>query len=494
MWLATAYPGKKLEKLNNQFIVGDSLDSFDWVMEFKEIFKINDGFDLVIGNPPYIRTQNLNRDTAERYKKNYEVASKGNFDIYNLFIELGSKIINPSGEVSFILPHKFFVVDSGEPLRNFLLKNKLIDKIFNLNQIQVFENATTYTCMIFLSKKNKNSFDYFSVESLENMDTPKKEKILFESLTTSKWEFGSLRTKNILDKVRINKLQLKDISPKIFQGIATSADSIFILEIQNEDTKYVWAKSKEHNKIIKIEKSITLPVLKGSEITSFILANARYCVIFPYIVDGDKYKPIPIEVMKSSFPETYKYLKSNYQKLLIRSKTDESNWWLYPYPKNITYYKKPKIILQVLSNQAQFGLDSKGHFCFVGGGTAGGNAILIDDLSHSETLLMVGILNSSLTTFYIKHTSSSFKGGYFSFGKSSISSLPIPEFSKINTELKDELLVIVKSLMKKNCKEAFQKLNNIVFKIYGLSKTESNDILKDIEVTAPVGKNKKKAA
>src|SRR6056297_595890 len=134
LWLRTAQKGRKLNKLNKNIKCGNSLiddpeiagdKAFDWKKEFPEVFD-KGGFDIVIGNPPYLRVQGL-RENFKKESKFYEVNYKsatGRFDVYILFMEKAFELIKSQGAVSFILPHKFLVSDFGIGIRKYLVDNK----------------------------------------------------------------------------------------------------------------------------------------------------------------------------------------------------------------------------------------------------------------------------------------------------------------------------------------------------------------------------------
>lgn len=138
------------EELEHEEIL--KLNPFDWKIEFPHIFA-NGGFDTVIGNPPYIRTQTMDSLSVKYYKNNYDSSSKGNYDIYIIFVEKALQLLNDNGISGYILPHKFFTAKYGMPLRNIISKNKNLKKIIHFGDQQVFDSATTYTCLLFLNKK-----------------------------------------------------------------------------------------------------------------------------------------------------------------------------------------------------------------------------------------------------------------------------------------------------------------------------------------------------
>jgi len=124
------------------------INVFDWQQEFSSIMKLG-GFDAVIGNPPYIRIQTLKEWAAretEFYKQTYLAASKGNYDICVVFLEKGLNLLNKTGKLGYILPHKFFNAQYGEPIRKIISAGKHLSEVVHFGDQQVFAGATTYTC------------------------------------------------------------------------------------------------------------------------------------------------------------------------------------------------------------------------------------------------------------------------------------------------------------------------------------------------------------
>ena len=144
------------------------VNAFDWKDEFPEAMAAG-GFDAVIGNPPYIRIQALQEWApleVEHYKRAYRAASKGNYDIYVVFVEKGLALLNERGRLGFILPHKFFNAQYGEPIRKVLSEGHNLAKVVHFGDQQVFENATTYTCLLFLEKGGRNEFQFVRAHDL----------------------------------------------------------------------------------------------------------------------------------------------------------------------------------------------------------------------------------------------------------------------------------------------------------------------------------------
>jgi hypothetical protein len=266
----------------------------------------------------------------------------------------------------------------------------------------------------------KNETDII-VQLPENL--PKNE-IPIERLTKNAWQLSSGREDALLNR-------LKDISPKlgqvekVFVGLQTSADSVYIMQLLQEGKDKCKVYSSALSQSIEIESEILKPLLKGAEISRYIEPKHKSVVLFPYYTNSGKATLISENELKSRYPHAYEYLLRNKLRLTNRSKTDESNWWLYPYPKNLSLFGQPKILIQVLGSRGNFSPDFSGKFYFVGGGTAGAYAIQVNMAKKESYLYLLAILNSKLTTYFVSKTASAFRGGYFVFGKSSIANLPI---------------------------------------------------------------------
>jgi len=202
------------------------------------MFGLMQGFDIVIGNPPYMRIQGVQEATPDLIpyaKKYYLSAQKGNWDLYVIFTEAGFKMLKPKGILSFIQPHKFFQGDFGVGIRNYIAKEKCLYQIVHFGAEQMFESATNYTCLFFIQKQVQKSFKYIKVDKpgewLHNTASA-PEYILPQPEKDQKWSFTSGEKQNILDKLKQQSQTLGDIVRKIFQGIATSSDRIYILKIK----------------------------------------------------------------------------------------------------------------------------------------------------------------------------------------------------------------------------------------------------------------------
>lgn len=233
LWLRTANKNKTLTTLENNIKCGNSLISdkeltdkaFNWQKEFPKIFE-EGGFDIVIGNPPYLRRTAINEKSKINIEKNYFSAYK-QYDLYVLFNELGVKIAKLNSYLGFIQPNKFLSSDYGYKLLNYLKLNCSIEIIKNVSLDNVFKEASVYP-YIFIYKKINNILP----EKLENINLFKLSKKLsgFNDL---------LKIQEIIEKLENKSIKLEQLVNSVNRGVANT-----LIEF-NENGKYNAIKSTD---------------------------------------------------------------------------------------------------------------------------------------------------------------------------------------------------------------------------------------------------------
>ncbi|MEI0550317.1 N-6 DNA methylase [Brachyspira intermedia] len=268
------------------------INCFDWNSKFRDIMKAG-GFDVVIGNPPYVKIQTMAESsplTVDALKQTYKSASSGSIDIYLCFVEKALQLLKSTGEMGYILPNKFFEGDMGENLRNIIASKKALKKVVYFGANQIFDNATTYTCLLFLSGSERDNFELFRFYKDEDIEEALQNAEFVQlpiSLTNEeKWNFHSEDVLNILNKLKSMPIKLKDLTRKIFQGIATSADDIYILHGGEENNGIVKSYSKSLDKEIEIEADILKKFLVGKDIKRYANIIPDKWILFPYKLNG----------------------------------------------------------------------------------------------------------------------------------------------------------------------------------------------------------------
>ena len=417
------YHGKQLELFDDDRRL--RINVFDWPAEFRKIMQTG-GFDTVIGNPPYVRIQSLKEwgpDEVEFYKQRYQAASHGNYDIYVVFVERGLGLLNPRGLVGFILPHKFFNAQYGEPLRTMLTKGRHLTQIVHFGSQQVFASATTYSCLLFLSKSRSRRCRFVQVEDLNDWRVTGKGthgEVLAEEINGISWNIQIGPAARVIKRLAEAPLRLTDVA-HLFVGLQTDADDVFILdEVKRQGGKVLCA-SRATGKNHWFEADHLKPFLKGSlDIRRYGLSGAPKWLIFPYRNTETKSNLLSADEYAEQCPLTWEYLIENRPRLQRRAKGRlGSTWYGYVYKKNHLRFEQPKILAPAIATGACFAWDATGFYYFVGsgGGGGGGYGIVLRPDFRWPPLYLLALLNSSLTTFWLQRTSTVFRGGYLALNR-----------------------------------------------------------------------------
>lgn len=502
----------------------EKANPFEWRSKttgFGNIIGEKGGFDAIIGNPPYIRIQTMKElvpDEVKYFGNRYTTAASGNYDIYVVFVERAIQLLNERGLFGFILPHKFFQAEYGEELRKLIANGKFLREIVNFTDQQVFDEVTTYTCLFFLSKSVNKSFKYTEIYKLDN-PTSQMRTILTNyeykngelcignistlDVTVQPWQFGFGEEAKLLSKMKNIDTALSDICDKIFQGIITGADKVFLLEQKTPDDtkKTVELYSKALNKTIKIEREILKPLLKGSlEIRRYKIVKSKKYVIFPYHINGQVAKLIPFKELENRFPLCAEYLTANKKTLEEREhgKWKCPEWYAYSRNQNLVQCGEKKILTPSIAKKASFVYDNVGDYYFVGsgGGGGGGYGLSIKIALKINPQYLVGLLNSNLLDFMVKKVSTRFSGGFFAYNKQYIESLPIIIPSDKHKEsIASQITAMVekissiyreidlsdsskKELLNREAKVYEEKIDQLVYELYGITNEEREVIEK----------------
>jgi len=411
------------------------INVFDWEAEFPEILgravpEERRGFDAVIGNPPYIRIQNLKEFApreVEFYKRRYVSASKGNYDIYVVFVERGLSLLNLCGLLGYILPHKFMNAKYGEPLRGLLAAERHVADVVHFGHQQVFANASTYTCLLFLGRTGRDEVGMTQVDDLlawRLSDAAQSGRMLADRLTSADWTMSTGAAGDLLARLRAYPLKLSDVTDRIFQGIKTSGDAVYIVEELERADGRVLVRSKATGQNHWLEPDLLHPLVKGGDSSRYSLVRTDRLILFPYERQGAASGLIAAERLENNLPLTWDYLATNrgFLEARERGRMRGPHWYAYIYPKALDVMPLPKMFTPDLAPRAAFSWDPSGE-CFFTGGVAGGYGILPSEGYEPEYLL--GLLNSRLLDWVVKQTATSMRGGWYSFESRFIRDLPI---------------------------------------------------------------------
>jgi len=419
LWLRTATKGRELTNLADKVLCANSLLD----MPFDE-----NSFDVVIGNPPYVRVQGLKsnyQDETKLYEKKY-LSATGNYDLYVLFLEMSFKMLNKDGKLSYILPHKFLISDFGSGIREFLSKNRAVESLLHFGSEMVFKDASAYTCIIDLSHNNKG-LNFKHIKPVSIFEKFEYDTISYDKLNKDKWNLTNSDISKVLEKIHKQPLIVKDVFERIFTGIQTSGDNVYLL-LNTKKGLY----SKSLDKIVEIENGILKPILKGENVSKYKNLENNYFVIFPYIIKKDKAIAMSEDYIKENFPNGYKYLKENEEFLRGREKGRFDNpkeWFLFSRNQGISGVEQIKIIAQEIAFKSQMSFDN-GFFyhntkCY---------SFIKKENVKADYKFYLSIFNSSVMWFFIKNTGYELRGGYFAFKTKFLEPFPLPKLQNLKEQ------------------------------------------------------------
>ncbi|MCX6698530.1 MAG: Eco57I restriction-modification methylase domain-containing protein, partial [Methanomicrobiales archaeon] len=457
------------------------------------------GFNAVIGNPPYIRIQTMKEwapAEIEFYKKHYSSANSGNYDIYVIFVEKGLELLDKKGLLGFILPHKFFNAKYGEPLRNLISQGQNIHEIVHFGHQQVFENATTYTCLLFLNKIPQTEFSITKVDNLfnwrSNPSLQNEGKLDCNLVRSVEWNFVVGENSKLFDKLKSMPTKLENVTERIFQGIKTSADKIYIVNEVTRNDKIIKIYSPHQEREYEVEHTLFHPLIKGGDGKRYSIIKPNRLILFPYEKQNNLMELIPENKFKANYPLTWAYLIENKKYLENREegKFKGDHWYQYGRNQALEVIDRPKIFTPDLIAHVSFSLDKIGDLFFPGG-AAGGYGILVS-VNYSREYIL-GLINSNLLNWFLRQISSSFRGGWFSAESRFIRYLPIRiiNFSD-STDIArhDKMITLVErmldlnkrlpeartdqeqTLLKRQIAATDKEIDELVYELYGLTEEE----------------------
>ncbi|HPE78122.1 MAG TPA: TaqI-like C-terminal specificity domain-containing protein [Draconibacterium sp.] len=484
LWLRTAQKGRKLTTLNNNIKCGNSLiddpeiageKAFDWQTEFPEIFA-KGGFNVVIGNPPYVQLQSMGAMSDILSNCGYESFHKG-ADLYCLFTEKGYTLLKQGGMQSFIMPNKWMLVAYGKPLRQFLSKTGL-RQILNFGDIQFFQEATTYVCVFVIQKAglnenvqvlslNRKSYfgDFITEVSANIYDYPATK------FGVSEWSIQPYYDAVQLEKMKENGIELKELPVSIYRGILTGYnDAFYIDEEKRQELIKADPKSEE---LIK-------PMVRGRDITAYGITGYEYLITtFPALeLDIEKYPVIKNHLLSFG----YDRLKQTGDKG-SRKKT-KGEW--FEIQDSIAYhaeFSKPKIIYPNMTSVFPFMYDESGILgnqkCFI-----------LSATDNSVSLpFLTAVLNSSLAKLWIWYNCPELQGGTREISKVYFEHFPVPKANAEETE-KLASLAIKRSELTASLQSVSSKFKRTIQREFSIEKlsaklenwheTPFNDFLKEL--------------
>ncbi len=426
---------------------------FNWDEEFPETMR-RGGFDVVIGNPPYVRQEQL-QELKPALQKQYECYT-GIADIYVYFYERGFQILKEGGILSYISPNKYFRSGYGQKLRQFLGSKTVISQLIDFGDAPVF-NAITYPSIIILCKSplGENQTRIFTwnpgppLEEFAAAFRSGSFLIAQKELSADGWKLESTVVLRLLEKLRcVGKPLGEYVDGRFYRGILTGLNEAFVVDRATRDLLIA-----EHPSSAELLK----PFLRGRDVKRWLIEPPDLWLIFTrHGVDITKY------------PAINKYL-NKYKKQLTPGATGgrkPGSYEWYEIQDNIAYWKefeKPKIAYPNICKRNEFAWDDKGYYI-------NQKAFIIPDASK----YLLGILNSTVVLWLFDKLLAKLQNGYYEPSSIFIKDFPIPVANEPQPieSLVNKVLAIRDKKPNADVSELEHQIDHMVYDLYGLTEEE----------------------
>ncbi|MCQ2860473.1 class I SAM-dependent DNA methyltransferase [Helicobacter pylori] len=475
------------KKLDDALSGGEYHNAFEWRFEFPEVLDDEGnflGFDCIIGNPPYIRQEQI-KDLKPLLGKQYQDFYNSTADIYTYFFALAYHLLKEKGFSAFITSNKYARAKYGAKLREWLLKKTTLVSYMELNALKVFESATVDTSIMNFIKQTppkESDFKYYEPTENDKDDLkntpflPMKQNVL----STESFIFANATLLDLRDKIESVGTPLKDWDIQINYGIKTGANEAFIIPTEKRDAilKNCDDTQKDERGMSERErtKELIKPILRGKDIKRYSYEWAHLWVINTHngYTSALKSKIPPIDIEK--YPATKAHLDAHWDTIATRCDQGDTPYHL----RNCAYledFEKEKIVYPETSQGAYFIYENSGIFLEK-------TAFMIVSDAYNLKLL-TALLNSKLITFYFKNFCGGCilgKSGY-QYNKHALEKIPIPQITEKNQELADKIIVLVDKILKSkekdpkaNTQRLEKEIDALVYQLYNLTDEEIKTI------------------
>ena len=436
-------------------------------------------FDIVVANPPYLRTQVMGSEKAKALAKLFNL--RGRLDIYYVFVLIALELLSDRGIAGFVTSNRFMKVKSGESLRSYLLANSRLLEIIDYGDTKLFDAAVLPCTFVFKrGRTDPDLVDYYSIYRTEANANPKRtgdfpyELIrcsseldfcgtrfdvqsghLVVSEADGTWTVGTEESTAWLHSVDAHTDRKFGDLGRIRVGIKTTADKAFIL--------------KRPESFGDILPELARPLVTHRNAGNIVgEKEPKWMVVYPHTVRGGKRSVVSLD----DFPKTSKYLEIHREQLENRSYVKKAGrrWYEIWVPQDPSKWSKPKIVFRDIADRPQFWLEASGAII-------NGDCYWLDspdDIEKSEIYLALGVLNSTfITEYYDRRVNNKLYAGKRRFMTQYVEQFPLPSLEK--TEAR-EIVQIVNTVVKRGTSATptdISRLNSLVYACFGLTSKKS---------------------
>ncbi|WP_017283083.1 class I SAM-dependent DNA methyltransferase [Helicobacter pylori] len=457
--------------------------TLEWRFEFPEVLDDEGGFlgfDCIIGNPPYIRQEQI-KEIKPLLQKQYQDFYNSTADIYTYFFALSYRLLKDKGFNAFITSNKYARAKYGAKLRELLLKKTTIVSYMELNALKVFESATVDTSIMSFIKQTppkESGFDYYepTPDDKNDLKSTRSLPMRQNALSTESFIFADATLLDLRDKMESVGTPLKDWDIQIYRGILTSANEAFIIPTEKREEILNACKTQEER---KRTEALIKPILRGKDIKRYSYEWASLWVINTHngYTSNLKFKIPPIDIEK--YPAIKAHLNSHYDTIATRSDQGDTPYHL----RNCAYledFEKEKIVYGEIVQEPRFYLDNGE--CELGYFYAEATSFI---LTGEHLCYLLGMLHSKLITFAFKtfYAGGGLGESGYRYKKAFIERLPIPKITPQNQELAHKITDGAKSILeakekdpKANTQKLEKEIDALVYQLYNLTDEEIKTI------------------
>ena len=392
---------------------------FNWNNNLKKFT----GFDVILGNPPYVCARNLPEETLLKLQK-FEVCKSGNSDLYIPFFQLGIQNLKDAGILGFITMNSFFKSLNGRNLREYFKQNSLNIKIIDFGTEQVFKSKNTYTCICLIEKSHNSTIKYCKSSSL-SLPTKQSDyhSIPYIKLNSKTgWNLNDFET---ISKIEATGIAFGDLY-KTRHGIATLKNDIYIFNPVKEDKDYYYL---QNGSLYQIEKGICKDIVNTNKLSRAVsISNLKEKVIFPYD-NADKPSLLNENFIKENYPKAYNYLL-NKRKILDnrdKGKGEYENWFAFGRSQSLEKVKNKLFFPKMSDRVPSYIINSEDNLLFYNGQAVIGH-------TEDEMLFIKKIMESRLFWYYIKTTSKPYSSEYYSLNGNYIKNFGVCQLTDVEMD------------------------------------------------------------
>lgn len=422
--------GEDIPEYEFNMFVGDAL-SFKW----NEFLMDFDGFNCIVGNPPYVSSRNIPQATKQ-FLSDWEVCSTGHPDLYIPFFQIALENLTNNGILGYITMNSFFKSLNGRALRSYFQREKYGFKIIDFGNRQIFKSKSTYTCLCFIEKHPSEYVQYYKSQDEELSNAFQFNKLYYDN-------FDSMNGWNLEIAEVVNKIE-RTGRPfgklyKTRNGIATLKNNIYIFDPVREDENFYYL---QNGSLFPIEKEICVDIVNSNKFTKInSIESITEKVIFPYKYEYNKVCLISEDFFIQNYPHAYNYLFQKKEILATRDKGngDYESWFAFGRNQSLEKMRNKLFFPHIAPHSPHFVINTDENMLF-----RNGLAVVVDQ--ERELLFLQKLMASDIFWHYIKNSSRPYGSGYYSLSKNYIKNFGVYDF----TEEQKEYIVNEKNSKKVN--------------------------------------------